>query len=142
MRRFGYIFVLLLLTACTENVDLRLLDAYPLYHGNSSKIWLINKVYTDEVDYTPNRLMDRDVIVFFEQGNKVFVQPISSLGDFPRKVGRFLLDEEDKKLEISFKQENWLFDIISQDEYRIVLKPRETSDFEYRLEFTCYPSKL
>lgn len=122
-----------------EGVEMQLIDPYPLFHGNSSKLWVINKVTKEGVNYSARKLREKDVIIFFENGNRVYMQPLNQMGQFPKKVGSFSLNQEKNRCEIKFKDQLWSFYMVQQDNRRLFLRPTEDSDFEFELELITYP---
>jgi hypothetical protein len=137
-----FIFIGLATASCMDGVELRLIDQYPLYHANSSKIWIIHKITKDQVNFTADKLMKKDCIIFFDAGKKLFILPVDRLGDFPERVGQFYLNQNDSRLEFSFPKETWIFHILQQSADKIVLQATPESDFDYNLELSPYPQQL
>lgn len=142
MRKW-YVFVgIIALVSCTSNVHLTLIDPYVLYHGNTCKMWVVNKVSRENVDYTPEIYSERDVVFFFADQNAVYIQPMASIGEAPNLLGEFYVSSDDHSLEFVFKQETWLFRVAEATKHKIVLRPQADSDFQYQLELVPYFKKF
>ncbi len=135
-------FLLLLLMGCTQNVTLTKIDPYPLFHDNSTKIWVVNKVMDGNVNYTPAQFENRDVMLFFQEGFGVYVQPMKSLGKAPKLIGTFDVKADTKHLKLNFKKEIWDFYMARTSKSKIVLRPTQKSDFPYSIELVPYPNKF
>ena len=128
--------------SCTQNVPLTKVDPYPLIHGNASKMWVINKVMKDNVNYTPSIFTNRDVIFFFSEDFGCYVQPMESIGFAPNLLGTFEAKSSTNKLKLYFKGETWEFYMSTLLRKKIVLRPTEESDFPYELELIPYPKNF
>ncbi|MCT4560415.1 MAG: hypothetical protein N4A41_03480 [Crocinitomicaceae bacterium] len=131
--------LLFLVAGCTSNVGIRVLEPYPMFHGNASKIWIINKVLNKGKNYSPTPIYQKDCIIF-HKNEKFQMQPIHTLGYLPQKSGTFYVEEEGKFLTLSGADEEWKFEIKLLQLDKIKLQPLPGSSFEFELELITYPS--
>jgi len=64
---FRAIFLgLFVLFSCTTDYsEIKKINSEALFHSNSSKIWVINKVKKKGVNYAALKLKNKDVIIFY-----------------------------------------------------------------------------
>ncbi|MCE3295741.1 MAG: hypothetical protein K0R65_1455 [Crocinitomicaceae bacterium] len=129
---------LLLLTACVHDSQYKTIEPYYVLHDNSSKVWLIDHVYSGGKDHSPLSLNYKKLFVFHNSGY-CYVHEIKNLGEKRGKRGMFYLDIDKHRLEILFKNETWAFTINSFSENKIVLSPADDSPFRYKLELIAFP---
>ncbi len=135
------LLLFLLVSACEQsNETIIRISKENLLHDNSSKIWVINKVIKKGVNYGKQKLTQKDVAIFYKSG-KVFFQPLSTLGNFPDRFGKFFLSSDNQSLFIDFGDEKWNFNIHQMNSKTIVLKALKKSDFLYDLELINYPER-
>jgi hypothetical protein len=139
MRNRACIFsLIMLLCACGTGVELEEIPFDPVFHDNSSKVWLIDQVITNGKNYAPIENENKDIIVFYESGNCMF-QPLKSLGDIQGKKGRFSIFTSDSTMGIFFKNERWDFKVKTLKHNYIELTPLKGSDFQYSLVLISFP---
>ncbi|MBU2019794.1 MAG: hypothetical protein KJ941_09120 [Bacteroidetes bacterium] len=141
MKRVGILLILLCLVACTEGIEIKLLEPYPIFHGNSSKFWVINKVKRKGKNYSPTPIRQKDGIIFFAN-EKFMIQPIELLGEMPQKTGAFFLNMKQQECNLNFQKEKWVFKILELSINKIILRPKSNSDFPFELELITYPAPL
>ncbi|MGV3630995.1 MAG: hypothetical protein ACO1O6_07305 [Bacteroidota bacterium] len=134
----AFLGCLLLLTACVHDSQYKTVEPYYVLHGNSSKVWVIDHVYSEGKDHSPLSLNYKKMIVFHSNGY-CYVHEIKSLGGKPGKRAMFYLSMDKRRLDIQFKNETWIFHIDSFSEQKIVLSPAEDSRFRYKLELITFP---
>ncbi len=136
--RFLLLASLLLLGACVHDSQYKTVEPNYILHDNSSKVWVIDHVYANGKDHSPLSLHYKKMIVFHPTGY-CYVHEIKHLGEQAGKRGMYSLDMSKRNLDILFKNETWEFHIESFGEQKIVLSPRESSPFRYRLELITFP---
>lgn len=129
---------LLFLAACVHDSQYKTVEPYYILHDNSSKVWLIDHVYSGGKDHSPLSLNYKKLLVFHTSGY-CYVHEVKSLGSKSGKRGMFYLDIAERRLDIQFKNETWVFRIDSLSEQKIVLSPAEGSAFQYKLELVTFP---
>ena len=130
--------LLLTLSACTSGINLENVNIAPLFHDNSSKVWLIDKVWHNGQDVSPARTNFKDVLIFYKNGN-VLMQPLNSLGNKLGKKGTFTIDPDLNTIIMEYKLEKWFFSIENPSLERITLHPKEGSAIPYVLEIVPLP---
>lgn len=141
MRWIPSIALFLVLTACTNNVNIRVLEPYPMFHGNSSKMWIINKVLNKGKNYAFTPINQKDCFFFFKS-EKFQMQPVNTIGELPMRRGVFFVDQEGKHLTLSMGEEKWTFFIKQLTLNKIRLQPIPGSRFKYELELISYPESF
>lgn len=109
-----------------------------IFHGNSSKIWVINKVTKKGVNYAAYALKEKDVAIFYDD-QSILIQPMNSLGEFPNRSGVLTLSDDNSTCEFNFPKENWIFEVSEISSKQILLRHKAKSDFNYDLELIAYP---
>lgn len=136
---FRLFFVMILFTGCADDPsDIRKINRETIFHANSSKIWVIHKVLKKGVNHTSAKLMDKDVVIFYESG-KILIQPLKTLGTFPTKTGNLELSDDNQSCTFSFPTEKWTFRPKEISAKIIKLTRTSESDFSYDLELISYP---
>jgi|TARA_R110000737_G_scaffold161270_1_gene189127 hypothetical protein len=133
-----FLFILLFYSCSSDYSDIKKINRESLFHGNSSKIWVINKVKKKGVNYAALKLKDKDVAIFYES-KKILIQPMKTLGTFPSKTGTLELSDDNKRCEFHFPNEVWRFTTVEISSKKISLKPMKNSAFFYEMELIPYP---
>lgn len=130
-----------LLISCTQQVEIKPLDPAPYFHGNGSKLWVIQQVLLKGENYAAANLADKEVLMFFEDGS-MMLTGMKQLGNYPKKAGQLYFHADGKECEFDFPEEDWRFKIVHVGKKRIVLYPKNPQTFPYRLVLTAYPSPI
>lgn len=130
--------VLLFCLGCSSDISLKDVRLDSLLNDNSSKVWLVDKVFHEGKDIAPLRIQFRDILIFYQSG-RVALQPLNTLGNKQATVGYFFLNSDNTELTIDFKKDFWIFEIKHISEEKIVLKPKERSTIQYDLELIPLP---
>lgn len=136
--RFILPFLLLVFFGCTSDIKMTDVRLDSLLNDNSSKIWLVNKVFHEGQNIAPLRVHFRDVLIFYQSG-RVALQPLNSIGNKQATVGYFFLNSDNTELVIDFRKEFWKFKIESISLEKIKLSPKSGSSLEYSLELIPLP---
>jgi hypothetical protein len=115
------------------------LEPYPLFHANSSKIWILKRVKNKGRNYSSANLRDKDCIIFFKN-EKFLLTPLAKLGNYPERTGAFYVNKSKREFTLAMPGEKWEFNIVSISAERIYLKPKKGSPFKFEMELVCYPS--
>lgn len=110
----------------------------PLFHDSNSKVWLVDKVVSNNKNYAPLLNLEKDVIVFYENGKCLF-QPMRTLGDFVGKKGEYTIYSDDRTVTLYFPDEKWDFKISKLSEDTIVLDPTAVSELKYQMVLIPFP---
>jgi hypothetical protein len=131
-------FISFLVGSCSTNVKLKPISLYPLFNDSSSKVWLIDKVITNDRNFAPKENIDKDVVVFYQNG-KCMYQPLKTLGNFIGKIGEYTIYSAEKNVTFYFPNERWDFIIEKLTEDTIILKPTKISDLKYQIVLIPFP---
>lgn len=137
MKKWSIIFCLILV-GCIDNSQFKQVNYSALFHDNSSKVWMLNKVLVGDKNYAPKYPADKDVLIFYDSG-RCYFQSLKNLGVFPGKKGEFSVYSEEKQVTLYFKNERWDFKIVSAQDSKVILKPTKSSDLKYKLEIIPFP---
>ena len=133
MRKAVIILSSIILSSCTAGISFKNVDYDNLFHDDNSKVWLINKVIFNGAVISSNSHLDKDVIIFHENGICDLI-PFRNLGvDSPRK-GQFYVDSEAKLIKIDFPKESCIYKLAYAFEDSICLKPLKASDCQMGLQ--------
>jgi hypothetical protein len=138
MRLFFTFSAVVLFISCSDQYSLDPLPIEPLLHNGNSKLWVIDQILKGKKNLAPQVNMQKDVLVFYENG-KCIVQPMSSIGDIVGKKGEYKAYSEDSTLTLYFKNEKWDFKLKFFGEDTIVLAPKKSSDLAYKLVIVPFP---
>ncbi len=105
---------------------------YLLNDGNS-KVWMIEKMIVDKSNIAPTRDVDKELIIFYENGRFNYV-PMKQLGDHTGKTGDYFLDSEDRLLKMYFHKSTWEFSLKEIEEDSIYLVPTSVSDVDFSIQ--------
>ena len=135
----GIIFTMLsIISSCVGDYELKPVELYPIFHDNSSKVWVINHQWEKDKDIAPFSLGMKYILVF-HASNACYLQRMNSFGNEPGTRGMFYVDPETKQLEIQFPDAHWQFQIDTLEKNRIFLKTIDTKEFPYSLEIIPVP---
>ncbi len=112
-------FFFLVLVSCTVGSKITL-DHGILFHGNASKLWLVNKAMVGKKDFTKLRFIDKELMIFHENGN-VFVYSVGKLAEPGEKLS-FSLNGEKRLIEIQSKKNRMKYKILFTSRKKILLK--------------------
>lgn len=124
--------------SCTSGIKLKPVSLGPLFHDSNSKVWMIDKVITNNKNFAPLINLEKDVLVFYETGKCMF-QPMRTLGDFVGKKGEYSVYTEDSTITLNFPKEQWNFKISKLTEDTVVLDPTKDSDLQYQMVLVPFP---
>jgi len=133
---YGLLFVVL--SACSNAVELEPIPLGPLFHDSNSKIWMIDQVIVDNRNFAPKINLQKDVLVFYANGKCMF-QPMRTLGDFVGKKGEYTVYSDEKSLTLYFEKEKWDFKITTLTPDKIILEPTKASDLNYKMVLVPFP---
>ena len=131
-------FIAFLVCSCSTEIKLEPISLYPLFNDSSSKVWLIDKLITNNKNFSPIDNLDKDVIVFYQNG-KCMYQPLRTLGDFIGKKGDYTIYSTEKNVTLYFQNERWDFVIDKLTEDTIILNPTAISDLKYKIVLIPFP---
>lgn len=138
MKLLAIISCFTLLVACTVGMPAKEVSILPIFHDNSSKVWLIDKVIGGAVEMQSMEMADKSVITFFKNEN-CELEEIGSFGRGLGKKGMYGISSDNKELVIYTEHETWRFKILPLGEDRILLNPTSDSDYSYAMEIIPYP---
>jgi hypothetical protein len=130
--------IVLLFTSCVSDFELKDVDITPIFHDNSSKVWMIKHQFSGKTDIAP-LTNGMKYIITFHQSHNCYLQRMNTFGDESGSKGLFTVDSEIKELEISFKDQNWHFSLDTLTYTRIYLRSLDTSSFPYNLVLIPVP---
>jgi hypothetical protein len=137
--RVVIVFLFLLTQSCTFNHELKPIDLTYLFNDSSSKIWLVDKVLLGENDFSAEKTVDKDVLLFFDSQVCMF-QTLKLLGNQPARSGIFNVDSGRRLLTISFEDSTvWFFRIRAFSKKQLTLIPLRNSAFHYKLVLIPLP---
>ncbi len=127
-------------TACSVGVTTTPIDKHFILDDNSSKIWLVNKLVKNHVDYSNSELGKKDIVIFFATG-RCMIQKMNTVGDtIGDKFNYYLrMSTQPKTLELTKEKKKWLFTVRSITDDKIVLLPQKGVKFPYEMELIPLP---
>ncbi len=138
MRLISILFITIILNACSTGVELKQISLGPFFHDNNSKVWLIDQVIVDEINYSPSNINEKDLLIFYDN-NRCLFQPLKSFGKTKGKKGNYSIDSEKKEIALYFPLEKWDFTIDYITEDTVVLMPKQNAEFAYQLVLIPLP---
>ena len=127
-------------TACSVGVTTTPIDKHFILDDNSSKIWLVNKLVKNHVDYSNSELGKKDIVIFFATG-RCMIQKMNTFGDtIGDKFNYYLrMSTQPNTLELTKEKKKWLFTVRSITDDKIVLLPQKGVKFPYEMELIPLP---
>ena len=127
-------------TACSVGVTTTPIDKHFILDDNSSKIWFVNKLVKNHVDYSNSELGKKDIVIFFATG-RCMIQKMNTFGDtIGDKFNYYLrMSTQPKTLELTKEKKKWLFTVRSITDDKIVLLPQKGVKFPYEMELIPLP---
>ena len=138
---FGiFLFVGFIISACSIGVTTTPIDKHFILDDNSSKIWLVNKLVKNNVDYSNNEIGKKDIIIFFATG-RCMIQKMNTFGDtIGDKFNYYLrMSAAPPTLELTKEKKRWLFTVRSITDDKIILLPQKGVKFPYEMELIPLP---
>ena len=132
--------LLILTSACSAGVSTTPIDKHFILDDNSSKIWLVNKLVKNHVDYSNSELGKKDIVIFFATG-RCMIQKMNTLGDTLGDKFNFSLrmSTQPQTLELTKGKKRWLFTVKSINDDKIILVPQKGVKFPYEMELIPLP---
>ena len=124
-----FFFLLISISACTLDVELKPLNSSAIFDDGNSKMWLVEHLWLKQRDYTNPDRNKKDIITFFASG-KCAVQKINTFGNEKGDVVNFQVIGK-KKLILTGKGKVWKFRITQLTENNIELRPLKGTQFKY-----------
>lgn len=132
----------LLVNSCVSDYELKPVELNPIFHDNSSKVWVINHQWENDKgknkDIAPFSL-GMKYILTFHSSNACYLQRMNSFGNEAGTKGTFYIDAETNELEIQFPDALWKFSIDTIEKKRIYLRTLNIKEFPYSLEIIPVP---
>lgn len=135
---FRYSLILLFLSSCTSEVDLKSIDYSALLCDGNSKVWLVDMEVIDGIDITENLLYSKKLIIFHNSGTFNFIQ-MNKIGDTPPERGYFFMDNNNKTLRLDFKNESWLMNAKYITEDSLLFEPNDQSSKKIGMKIVFFP---
>lgn len=132
------LFLSLILGACTSGVSLQSVNYNNLLNDENSKVWMINQMVVNHVNIANGHDWNKDLMIFHETG-RVELIPMKALGKSNPKKGHYYLDSDNKKLEITFPDEEWKMSLTYITEDSIYMKSTKESDVQYGIQLIPFP---
>lgn len=131
-------FFLLLLTACTNAVDLKSVDYSGLLDDGNSKVWIISEEVVSGTVISEPGIIRKKMIVFHNSG-VVNVIPVSALGDKEPDRGYYFVNSDEKVLNLEFNKETWVLKMVQLTEDSIYCKALPESDIQVNIKLIPFP---
>lgn len=130
--------IFLFLFSCTNGISLQSVDYSGLLNDGNSKVWLISRESTTDVDITEPIVSRRRIIIFHDDGT-INVIPMNSIGQNSPMRGTYYMSSEEKQLTIDFKEESWILkaDYITEDS--IAFKATNASEIKLDIVLKSFP---
>ncbi len=139
MKRVLYFVVLaIVLYSCTTGYPLKSVTYDDLFTDGTSKVWVINKQFVDDVDVAQFDLNSKEVLIFHDNGKVDYIS-LKAMGYKRPQKAKFYLDSELKEMTIEFNDKNWHFKLTKLEENRIIMKRMKGSDAKFNLELIPLP---
>lgn len=139
--RYLVFLLFFFILSCTVGVDLKPLNSSSLLDDNSSKVWLINHLTFEGIDYATNLDSEKEVFVFYKSGT-CFIQIRKNIGTSKGKKYRFSIEKKKNGkvlLMLKIKSKKYYFKAIEWKEDLVVLEPINKLQFKYTIEIIPLP---
>jgi len=127
-----------ILASCTSSVDLKSIDYSGLLDDGNSKVWIISEEEVAGTVISDPSLYRKKMIVFHNSG-VVNMIPVNALGDREPERGYFFVNSDKKILNLEFKKELWVLEMVHLTEDSIVCKALSESDLQVNFKLIPFP---
>tara|TARA_B100000809_G_scaffold189497_1_gene188029 strand:+ start:464 stop:934 length:471 start_codon:yes stop_codon:yes gene_type:complete len=97
-----FIFLLYGFTGCINNDQKITIAPYELLHDNSSKVWILDSQYENNIDRTPYNRLDKWVITFYSDQSFVLTT-LGHFADYSLHQGDFSFNDGNSKIIFEWK---------------------------------------
>ncbi len=129
MKTLFILSILLFVSSCTLDVELKPLNSSAIFNDGNSKMWLVEHLWIKQRDYANPDRNKKDIITFYASG-RCAVQKINTFGDEKGDVVDYKVIDK-KTLILSGKGKVWKFKIAKLSEQNIELSPMKGTAFKY-----------
>ena len=126
-------FLLLVLSSCTSNLEMKNVHYDYLINDGNSKVWMIDQMVVNKTDISAQRDEEKELLIFYKS-NRVQYIPLKELGHKAGKVGDYILSSQEKELTLFFKESKWKFKLAEIAEDSIYLTPMKGSGVNFSLQ--------
>lgn len=126
------------LYSCTTGYPLKPVTYEDLFTDGTSKVWVINKQFVDDIDVAQFDLNSKEVLIFHDNGKVDYIS-LKAIGYKRPQKAKFYLDSELKQITIEFPDKSWQFKLTKLEEDRIIMKKMKGSDARFNLELIPLP---
>lgn len=130
MKFFLFISILVLLSSCTTGIDFKNVNYDNLLHDDNSKVWVVNKVKINGAVISSNNYLDKDILIFHENGICDLVA-FKDLSSGKSRKGQYTIDSDKKIMSITFPNEYWSYNMSDLSEDSITLNPTKKSGSQF-----------
>jgi len=129
MKTLFSLALLIIISSCTLDVELKPLNSSAVFDDGNSKMWLVDHLWVKQRDYANPERNQKDIITFYASG-RCAVQKLHTFGDEKGDVVDFKVIGK-KQLVLSGKGKVWKFKITKLTEDEIELTPMKGTNFKY-----------
>lgn len=117
--------VILLVSACIDEADMKPVVPYSLIHGNSSKVWILEEIIDKEGETRSNQIHQNKLTYTFFDSNYFVLQKMIHFGTPVGEKGSFscYLENGEIILRLDFKKKG-------KELYTILLLENHTFEFQ------------
>jgi len=105
MRAIKIIFLSILfigITGCLNNTTKVTIAPYEILHDNSSKVWILDSQFENNIDRTPYNRLDKWVITFYSD-NTFVLTTLGHFADYSLHQGSFSFNDDSSKIIFNWK---------------------------------------
>jgi hypothetical protein len=89
-------------TSCLNNTQKVNIAPYELLHDNSSKVWILDSQFENDVDKTPFNRLDKWIITFYSDESFVLTT-LGHFADYSLHQGNFSFNDDNSKIIFNWK---------------------------------------
>ena len=120
------------LSACSSDSDLKPVPHDYLVNDGNSKVWMIEQMIVDKSNIASRQLAEQELLIFYQTGRFQYI-PLKQLGHKNGRSGSYFLSTTENDLKMYFKEEIWEFKLKEVSEDSIYLVPTKDSDVDFSL---------
>lgn len=92
-----FIVVVMLLIGCVDSTEKINVAPYEILHDNSSKVWILERQFENNIDRTPYNRLDKWVITFYSDQTFVLTT-LGHFADYSLHQGSFSFNDDNSKI--------------------------------------------
>lgn len=132
---FFFLGINVLAQSCSNSEDEIIIYPYEVLHDNSSKVWILDSQFDNNVNKTPVNRLEKWVLIFYNDQSFV-LNTLENFGNFSVLHGMFTFSDDSKK--IIYKWDSGQVDentLIKLDRTNLIYEIHKNNNLSIKMHF-------